>query len=224
MKTLDALLDAIAKESARAEFPVDIPAYERAGRDPRTPILFAGNLFAPVCVFGRDLGKDEVAEGEPLIGSAGRAVRSGIFRTLHRADPPAADRWLRSVLDFVLLTNTVPYKPPGNKAYANEVKERLRPFVEDLLVNHWRGSRLICLGTEACAWFANCGDAAALREFWAAGDQRYECELEREIIANGRSKTITLCPLPHPSPRNQRWYSRFPELLAKRLVSYGSVV
>ena len=53
-----------------------------------------------------------------------------------------------------MLTNTVPYKPPGNKAYATSVKERFRPFLCELLAVHWRGGEdLITLGTEAFQWF-----------------------------------------------------------------------
>jgi uracil-DNA glycosylase len=217
MATMEALLEAVEREARRAEFPIDTPVYGRAGKDPLTPILFAGNTSAPLCVLGRDLGKDEVAQGEPLIGSAGRLVRAGLYRKQHGCDPPSNDKWLGGVLDSVLLTNTVPYKPPGNKAYASAVKERFRPYVAELLVCHWRGDRLICLGSEAYDWFAPYGDPDAHRDFWAIGDLRYESELEREVTANGQKKLIKLWPLPHPSPLNQRWYRRFPDLLLKRL-------
>src|SRR3954454_11294227 len=109
MPKIQALHDAVQEEARRAEFPVDTPVYDKAGKDPTRPILFAGSLDAPVCVFARDLGKDEVAEGQPLIGAAGRLVRAGIYRARHGQEPPKSDRRLASVLDDVLLTNTVPY-------------------------------------------------------------------------------------------------------------------
>jgi uracil-DNA glycosylase len=219
VRSLQDLLNAIEREAIRAEFPIDIAAYNEVGKNPSKPILCAGSLHAPICVFGRDLGKQEVAEGEPLIGSAGRLVRAGLFKRLVGEEPPIANRSLETVLEHALLTNTVPYKPPGNKAYAKLVKERFRPYIAELLVKHWMGTRVICLGSAAFDWFAPYGEPAAFRSFWDQGDGRYQSDLTRVLTSEGHSKTITLCPLPHPSPLNQRWYRRFPELLALRLES-----
>src|SRR5690242_19863673 len=116
-RSLEDLIEAIHREALRADFPIDEPVYEKAKKDPKRPILFAGSLDAPVCVFGRDLGKDEVAEGEPLVGAAGRMVRSGLIQASAGAAPAKSDRRLEVALSLALLTNTVPYKPPGNKAY-----------------------------------------------------------------------------------------------------------
>jgi uracil-DNA glycosylase len=224
MRTIDELLEAIQREAKRAPFPVDQAVYERSGKDPTRPILFAGALDAPICVFGRDLGKDEVARGEPLIGAGGRLVRAGVYLAIHGTAPPKSDRTLESVLDRVLLTNTVAYKPPGNKAYPTAVKERFRPFHAELLGAHWKGDRVITLGTEAFQWFAPYADPDALAEFWRR-DDRYEAEIGCVVTGrfNGQDvhKALTLQPLPHPSPLNQRWYSRFPELLAQRLAAAG---
>ena len=71
MRTIDQLIDAVQAEAERAAFPVDTPVYERSEKDPHRPILFAGSLKAPVCVFARDLGKDEVAR---RVGAAVRRV------------------------------------------------------------------------------------------------------------------------------------------------------
>ncbi len=221
MRTLDALLDDIQREASRAPFPVDAPVYERSGKDPTRPILFAGTLEAPICIFARDLGKDEVAAGEPLIGAAGRLVRSGIYLARQGEPPKATDRRVEAALGHALLTNTVPYKPPGNKAYGEAVKDRFRPFVAELLAAFWEGDRVLTLGTEAFQWFARYagGEAAA---FWAR-DDRYEadlaCVLEVEAGSQSIRKPITVSPLPHPSPLNQRWYKQFPDLLARRLAS-----
>jgi uracil-DNA glycosylase len=219
MRTVDQLIEAIAREAKRAEFPIDRPVYEKAGKDPEQPILFAGSLEAPVAVFGRDLGKDEVAEGQPLVGAAGRLVRLGLVEAF--GEPPAkSDKKLEAALAFALLTNTVPYKPPGNKAYAESVKERFRPFVAELLTVHWQGDVVISLGTEAFQWFARDAEPGAADEFWARED-RYEAELPCVLVAAGVNKPIRLAPLPHPSPLNQRWYKQFPDLLARRLTSVG---
>jgi uracil-DNA glycosylase len=223
MRTIEALIEAVRREAGRAAFPVDEPVYRRAGRDPLVPILYAGSLEAPVCVLGRDLGKDEVAAGEPLIGAGGRLVRAGLYEAARGAPPPASDRRLASVLGDALLTNTVPYKPPGNKAYSSPVKERFRPFLAELLAVHWRGGdRVITLGTEAFQWFAPyAADPAGFEAFWRR-DDRYEAEIGVTLAAasgeHPARKALTLLPLPHPSPLNQRWYKQFPDLLARRLV------
>ena len=76
MRSIEALIEAVRSEAARLDFPVDTEVYQRANRDPLQPVLFAGNLESDVAVFGRDLGKDEVAVGEPLVGAGGRLVRT----------------------------------------------------------------------------------------------------------------------------------------------------
>ncbi len=221
MRTLEALIEAIHQEALRDEFPIDTPVYERAGRDPTQPILFAGRLDSPVCIFGRDLGKDEVAVGQPLVGAGGRLVRTGLLNAFADGADRTRDRWLESALEYALLTNTVPYKPPGNKAYPDSVKERFRPFLAELLVGHWKGNRVLTLGTEAFQWFVPYADPEAAKAFWKR-DDRYEAELPCVLVARiGQEeiqKPLMLGPLPHPSPLNQRWYSQFPELLAKRLA------
>jgi uracil-DNA glycosylase len=229
METIDQLIAAVQAEAERTAFPIDAPVYRNAGKDPVRPILFAGSLAAPVCFVGRDLGKDEVALGQPLIGAAGRLVRSGIYALAHGTPPPTSDRTLESVLDRVLLTNTVPYKPPGNKAYAAAVKERFRPFLAELLAAHWKGHHVITLGTEAFQWFAPYVASETFTAFWDR-DDRYETALACVLAATPASggaasplrKPLMLMPLPHPSPLNQRWYKQFPALLARRLQSVDS--
>ena len=135
---------------------------------------------------------------------------------------PADDKpSLEEALKHAILTNTVPFKPIGNKAYPDEIRERFRPFLERLLVNHWKGQNIITLGTQAFAWFTPYGEEA---EFGTAGgsEARFEkvfrCKLPGSSHdARGESKTVMVYPLPHPSPLNRRWYSRFPAMLAARL-------
>ncbi|HEX8202814.1 MAG TPA: uracil-DNA glycosylase family protein [Isosphaeraceae bacterium] len=219
MRSLQSLIEAVHREALRAEFPIDVPVYERVGKDPKRPILCAGNLDAAVGIFARDLGKDEVAHGQPLIGAAGRLVRDGIIAAWTGGPPPKVDRWREGALEHALLTNTVPYKPPGNRAYAEAVKERFRPYLAELLTILWRGDYLITLGTEAFDWFARYAETGAHEAFWGRAD-RYEAELPCVLVAGGEArKPITLAPLPHPSPLNQRWYKQFPDLLARRLAT-----
>src|SRR5215210_2792570 len=105
MPTIAALIEAVSREARQADFPVDTPVYKKVGKDPAAPILFAGSLEAPVCVLGRDLGKDEVAVGQPLVGAGGRLVRAGVYQAHQGTTPPsrADDRTLESVLEWVLL-------------------------------------------------------------------------------------------------------------------------
>lgn len=222
MATIAELVAATRAEAEREAFPIDREVYEKAGKDPLQPILFGGSLQAPVCIFARDLGKDEVARGEPLVGAGGRLVRAGLHEDEAGAPPAKSDRFVESALKLALLANTVPYKPPGNKAYAGKVKERFRPFLEELLVVHWTGHHVLCLGTEAFQWFAPYMAPGQADAFWARED-RYEAEVECVLTAaapDGRiSKPVTVAPLPHPSPLNQRWHGQFPALLAARLAS-----
>jgi uracil-DNA glycosylase len=216
------LIAAVRREADAADFPIDEPVYRRAGRDPKDPILFAGTLEAPVCFVGRDLGKDEVAACQPLIGAAGRLVRLGVLSAWGDQGPVEAqhpgDVPLQDALKYVVLTNTVPYKPPGNKAYAESVRRRFRPFLERLLGRYWRGHHLITLGNEAFQWFepyADPDDLAERGKSEARFESAFRCRLPRD---HSDTKEIIVFPLPHPSPLNRRWYDKFPDMLADRLA------
>jgi uracil-DNA glycosylase len=221
--TLDALLQEIEAEARRAPFPIDEPVYEQARRDPHVPVLFAGSLAARVCSFGRDLGRDEVRWAQPQVGAAGREVRSGVLRALGEAPDPG-DKRLEAALHHILLSNTVPFKPPGNKAYPDRVKERFRPFVARFLAEFWQGDHVVTLGTEAFMWFEPYCEPGALAAFWKRED-RYEADLPCVLRAATPSgpiqRALTLGPLPHPSPLNQRWVAAFPGLLDARLRRAG---
>ncbi|QDV33330.1 uracil-DNA glycosylase family protein [Tautonia plasticadhaerens] len=224
MSTVDELIEAIHQEALRADFPIDEPVYLQAKKDPRRPILFAGSLSAPICSFGRDLGKDEVAWGQPQVGAGGKLVRREVYRK-YVGEPTADDPRLDRALEHVLLSNTVPYKPPGNKAYSEAVKARFRPYVAEFLAGHWEGDRVLCLGTEAFRWFAPYAGPGAADDFWNRED-RYEAELPCELVAGTPGgeirKALIVCPLPHPSPLNRRWYPLFPGLLRARLDASGA--
>jgi uracil-DNA glycosylase len=94
-----------------------------------------------------------------------------------------------------------------------------------LIASHWTGDRVITLGTEAFQWFAPYAEEAGFQDYWKR-DDRYEseigCVLTVETPGGALRKPLTLLPLPHPSPLNQRWYKQFPDLLARRLQSVHS--
>jgi uracil-DNA glycosylase len=186
---------------------IRVPVYERFKKDPFQPILYAGSLEAPVCIFGRDLGKDEVRLGQPLIGAGGKLVRQGVLRAWQAegsADLVSPGE-LQDAPRYALLTNTVPYKPPGNKAYSDPVKQRFRPLILELLTRFWTGHHIIPLGTESFRWFEPYGD---LQEFRARGrsearfDSVFPCRLPVPHKEHSRSedKLVSVMPLPHPSP------------------------
>ncbi|WP_337173122.1 uracil-DNA glycosylase family protein [Paludisphaera sp.] len=210
-RTIERLIDEAEAEASREPFPVDEPVYQKAGRDPSRPILFAGALDAPVAILARDLGRDEVAAAQPLIGAGGKLVRAGIVAAHGGGEPEEA-------LKFALLTNTVPFKPPGNKAYSESVRARFRPYVAELLARFWSGSRVLTLGTEAFRWFEPYAEGGTFPES-AATDARFDAEYPCRLpIPGGGDRAVIVAPLPHPSPLNRRWYSRFPEMLARRLA------
>jgi uracil-DNA glycosylase len=217
-ESVQKLIAAMEAEARREPFPIDEPVYRAAGLEPTTVILYAGSLDAEVGFIARDLGRDEVRHRQPLVGAAGRLVREGVWRALgHKGKPTRED--LQAVLEHVLLTNTVPWKPPGNKAYSEAVKNRFRPFVMRFLARHWKGHYLVTLGTEAFLYFAPYAEKGALEAFWKRAD-KYEREIEVTVPSGTggvAEKTLTLAPLPHPSPLNKRFYDAFPAMLDKRL-------
>jgi uracil-DNA glycosylase len=224
MPDIATLIDRVRREAEREPFPIDTPIYQGAKKDPLQPVLYAGNLASQLCFFGRDLGRDEVYAGQPLIGAAGTLVREGFFLAWQGRKPKGRQELL-SVCDRIFLTNTVPYKPPGNQAYSTEVKERFRPCLEQLLVLHWQGSHIITLGTEAFKWFIPYGKKGEVNQFFQQGD-RFSHQLGVTLTATDdlgmtHQRPVTLLPLPHPSPLNQKYYALFPKMLQQRLNDFA---
>lgn len=220
MASIEELKTRIESEARREEFSIDTLPYMKAGRDPHVPILFAGSLDSTLAFFARDLGWNEVVQGEPLIGDAGQRVRKALYRRIFQKDPPAGDFHLSAAINHILLTNTVPYKPVGNKAYSTGVKERFRPFIAELLTCHWHGNTIVTMGTEAFQWFKPYAAKGGLDAFWKRRD-RFESTIPITLAADCGGKTVSrevsLAPLPHPSPLNQTYLKLFPALLDNRL-------
>lgn len=222
MAEIETLIAQVKVEAEREPFPLDVEVYQAAKLEPTQPVLYAGNLKSPLCFFGRDLGRDEVYARQPLYGAAGTLVRQGFYYAMHK-QKVYDKQLLATVCDRLLLTNTVPYKPPGNKAYLDGVKDRFRPFMERLLVCHWQGNQIISLGTEAFNWFEPYGRPGEVKGFFRR-DDRFESSLQVTLRATddrGQTlqKVVTLAPLPHPSPLNQRYYAKFPSMLQNRLAA-----
>lgn len=189
---------------------VDRSAYAAAGRDPCEPIFGLGPERAKIAFFGRDPGREEVQVGMPFVGAGGRQIRN----VLHARDPDQAG-------DAYFWANTVPYKPIGNKAWPMSVKRQFQPLVAEVLLTQWRGGNVITLGREAFFWFAIAQSKAvgqAIKTHWESADRfTQSLSLDYQGPAPVVGRTLTLHPLPHPSPLNAVWFKRFPDLLADRL-------
>jgi len=210
--------------AAEGEMSIDEEVYASYGKDPLSPLIGGGAVTAPVGVFGRDPGRHEIQWMEPLIGAGGQLVRAGFHRALWGGEPPDFEA-SRAVSASVFFSNTVPYKPVGNKAWSMKVKRRFQPIIASYLVDHWEGRDLITLGNVAFQWFAldkSREESAPLRDLWER-ETRYEESLTVTLRSpvTGVDKKLNLHPLPHPSPLNARWYSAFPGLLDQRLKALG---
>ncbi len=206
----------------------DLACYAAAGRDPTEAILGEGPPDARLCLFGRDPGAEEVRQGRPFVGAAGRKLRDGLHRALFGRPAESADELL-SAGERVFWANMVPFKPVGNKAWSPRVLRRFRPLVADLLLCGWRGRDVVTLGQGAFAWFGLGGApeaAETLAAHWARPDRfTTSCEVRFEAADLGsgevHARVLRLHPLPHPSPANAVWAARFPALLAARLEALG---
>lgn len=203
----------IEREARRAPFDLALDTYAEAGRDPRAPILCAGSPSAKWCAVGRELGREEVLRGEPLVGTSGRRLRRAAHDAL-RGSAPKAEREFRAVLGDLFLTNLVPYRPVDNEAYDRATVDRFRPFVERLLADVWTGRVVLSLGQHATLWFAPYARDGAVEALWADADARFARTIGVEI----RGRRLVLAPVPHPSPLSP-FRSEFASLVARRLTS-----
>ena len=215
-RIIDEIEAGICREAAACGLTADAEVYAQCGRDHARPILFAGSLDSRVAFLGRDLGREEVKLGEPLIGGAGRRIRTSLYRCLLDREPESGNRYMHEATSQALLTNTVPFKPIGNKAYPAAIRERFRPYIERLLTCCWTGSTVITLGNEAFHWFAPYAEPGVLDELWQRPD-RYESSIACIITSDRTARNVLVAPLPHPSPQNVSWCAAFPGLLEKRL-------
>ena len=82
----------------------------------RQPVFSRGNPQAEVMVIGEAPGQDEDAQGAPFVGRAGRLL----------------DKMLGAagLTDRVFITNTVFWRPPGNRQPSPQEQAVCAPFVE----------------------------------------------------------------------------------------------
>jgi len=214
---LRGLLREVETEARRAPFDQCLDTYREAGRDPAVPILCAGSLDARFCALGRELGREEVLLGEPLVGTGGRRFR----RAFHDAalapslgPAPKSERRFSAVLDRVLLTNLVPYRPVANRAYDRATVARFRPFVETLLTDLWTGTTLLALGETSLRWLAPYAAPGAVEAVWSNPARRFAETLAVTI----RGRRLVVAVLPHPSPLSP-FKKDFAAHLARRVAA-----
>lgn len=82
----------------------------------RQAVCWRGDAAAPVMIVGEAPGADEDRQGAPFVGRAGQLL----------------DRMLAAagLTDRVLITNTVFWRPPGNRTPTPEEQLACRPFLE----------------------------------------------------------------------------------------------
>jgi uracil-DNA glycosylase len=213
---------AMRREATELE-QLDREVYRQFDRDPLEPIVGLGPREATLAIFGRDPGRKEVEVGLPFVGAGGQKVREALYRHRYGKSLPDFETSLTVGEEFFWL-NTVPYKPQGNKAWSMVVKRRFQPLVAALLTRQWQGERIVTLGREAFFWFG-IGQTKAIRNaleaFWSRDDRFSATHITDLTLPDGSTKRFVLVPLPHPSPLNQRWFKRFPDLLAQRLTALG---
>jgi uracil-DNA glycosylase len=216
---LDGAVAGELRRLARSLDALDLDAYRACGRDPFEPIVGLGPAKAPLCLMGRDPGREEVRLALPFMGQAGQLLRAGLHAHLHPGDPYSVEAGLAAGAGMFWM-NTVPYKPIGNKAWSVKVRARFQPAMARVL-DTWHGVDVVTLGNEAFAWF-ELGQAKtvrdALRAFWHQGEARYSSSVEVTLDLAGCQRTLRLHPLPHPSPANAVWCARFPALWRARLA------
>jgi uracil-DNA glycosylase len=200
---------------------VDVEAYAAAGLDPSTPVLGLGPVDARLIVLGRDPGREELVHRTGFIGAGGKKVRTALHQALEgRPASNLADHLHAGA--HVVWINTVPFKPVGNKAWPEPVRRQFKPVIADLLVHGLRGTQVLALGREAALWFAE--GPTARREveaWWQGGAMDGEPRVVTVTAPDGASRALTLHALPHPSPLNATWASRFPGMMAAFLTRLG---
>jgi uracil-DNA glycosylase len=218
LNSSEAIIAALTAAAASLK-EIDRPIYAAEGRDPQIPLLGGGDSQAKIAFFGRDPGREEIRHQLPFIGAGGQKVRQALYRHHYGSELPdfAASVAIGSRYFWA---NTVPYKPIGNKAWSQRVKRQLQPIISRWLLQTWQGERVITLGREAFHWFALGQSATIANElaaFWQHAD-RFSHAITIAYCSDEEERSLTLYPLPHPSPLNATWYRRFPDLLATRLA------
>lgn len=128
----------------------------------RQAVFYRGNVQAPLMVVGEGPGAEEDAQGEPFVGRAGRLL----------------DKMLAAagLSDRVFITNTVFWRPPGNRTPSPSEQLVCRPFLERAIQLVQPRMLLLAGGASAKSMLSKSEGILSLRGRW------FEWKSEDETI------------------------------------------
>jgi len=199
-------LEAIAKAQSAAaaaasleDLKAAIAAFDgcplKAGA--RQAVFSRGPYDAPIMAIGEAPGADEDAQGAPFVGRAGQLL-DNIFAA-------------GGLAGQVFITNTVFWRPPGNRTPTPEEQAVCAPFVERAIALLRPKLLLIIGGASAKALLKPTGGILSLRGKWT------------EWRSSDGAMTVPALPTLHPSfllrqPAAKRMAWEDMQLLAERLA------
>ena len=128
-------------------------------RGARSCVFADGVARARVMIVGEGPGADEDRQGKPFVGRAGQLLDQMFAAIGLQRDTPDVQRAL-------YITNTVPWRPPGNREPTAEELEMLTPF----LLRHIELAEpevLVVMGNVACDALLGRRGITRLRGTWA---------------------------------------------------------
>jgi uracil-DNA glycosylase family 4 len=139
----------------------------------RKSVFSRGNPTADIIVIGEGPGRDEDAEGAPFVGRAGKLL----------------DRMLAAagLTDRVFITNTVFWRPPGNRTPTPAEQAICQPFVEKAILLVKPQYLLLAGGASAKSILQRDEGILSLRGRWF------------EWSASDQSLTLPALPTLHPA-------------------------
>lgn len=152
---LEAARAAAAAASNLAELEAAIAAYDGCPlkvQGARQAVFARGRADAPVMIIGEGPGAEEDLQGSPFVGRAGKLL----------------DRMLAAagLSDQVFITNTVFWRPPGNRTPTLEEQATCLPFVERAIELVRPKALLLVGGASAKAMLRRSEGILSLRGQW----------------------------------------------------------
>jgi uracil-DNA glycosylase len=146
---------AAASATNLAELEAAIAAYDGCplkAQGARQAVFARGRADAPVMIIGEGPGAEEDLQGAPFVGRAGKLL----------------DRMLRAagLSEEVFITNTVFWRPPGNRTPTLEEQATCLPFVERAIALVKPKALLLVGGASAKAMLRRSEGILSLRGQW----------------------------------------------------------
>lgn len=152
---LEAARAAAAAATNLAELEAAIAAYDGCplkSQGARQAVFARGRADAPIMIIGEGPGAEEDLQGAPFVGRAGKLL----------------DRMLRAagLSEQVFITNTVFWRPPGNRTPTPEEQATCLPFVERAIALVKPKALLLVGGASAKAMLRRSEGILSLRGQW----------------------------------------------------------